>query len=86
MRLVVVSIVVALAACTTPPEQERNDVATAFCQCLHSAPAAIDACVTDDVLPVLPPMIPDDCLTCVYTNSQRCSQLFSDCVDLCVQP
>ena len=84
MRLVVVSIVALLGACETPPAQEREAVATALCQCIHATAATVQECVMD-VDPLLPPAVPDDCLTCVYTNSQMCSRLLAECVDLCFQ-
>ena len=85
MRLVVVSIVGLLVACETPPEQERADVLTAFCGCLHATPSAIETCKTDEVGPFVPAILSDECINCVYTNSGMCTDLFQDCADPCTE-
>ena len=85
MRLVGVSILVVLGlgGCDIPPEQERRDVCTAFCDCLGGLPSQVESCITDDCLPDVPPTISDSCRQCVYENSQMCSVLFNDCLGPC---
>lgn len=81
MRLVMVSFAVLLAwGCDTPPEQEARDVCTAFCRCQTASPAKIDACV-DECAGELP-ALPDECVDCIYTYSQSCSDL-TRCVPMC---
>ena len=84
MRLVVVSIVGLLAACEAQPEQQRQEVGTAFCKCETSTPFALEQCL-EEVLPFVDATPTEECMDCVYLNSQMCSTLFDDCVDLCVQ-
>ena len=86
MRPVGMSFVVCLvaAACNTSPEQERRDVCTAYCECVTSGlPSEVESCIVDDCLPEVP-SVSDACLTCVYTFSQTCSDLFTNCNDLCL--
>ncbi|HEX5060566.1 MAG TPA: hypothetical protein VFV99_14460 [Kofleriaceae bacterium] len=85
MRLVVVSFVgLLLAACGNSPEQDSRMVSTAFCDCLHNTPALSEACIDHDFMPIVPAPS-DECLQCVYENSQACLILFDKCFDLCVQ-
>lgn len=86
MRLVVMSFVVGvLAACTQSPEQKATDLCTAVCDCEETLPskqtACVDTCVTN-----APSTISDDCITCIYTYSQSCGDLESQCKDVCSQP
>lgn len=83
MRLVVVSIVSLLAACEPSPEQERQDVSTAFCQCQVHTPLALEQCI-DEVTPLVSSDPSDACMDCVYTNSQMCAELADDCFGLCL--
>lgn len=79
MRFIV--LVLALAACTVPPEQRARDVCTAVCNCLEVGTPQINTCITDCIPDI--GNVSDDCLTCVYENSQSCSALFQDCEQLC---
>lgn len=79
MRLVV--LVLALAGCTVPPEQRARDVCTAVCNCLEIGTSQVNQCITDCIPDI--GTVSDDCLTCVYENSQTCSALFQDCEQLC---
>lgn len=78
MRLVVVSIVGLLAACTPSPEQRATDVCTAICDCMSGLPSEVQSCTTECTDEVTF-TIPDACLDCVYTYSQTCSDLFATC-------
>jgi len=62
------------------PVQDAEAVATAYWICIVS-PAMVDACI-DDIVPDITP-VSDECLTCVFQNSQMCSTLINDCTDLC---
>lgn len=85
MRLAWVSFVVGLlAACEVPPEQQRRDVCTAYCDCSESTPLARERCITDQCLPNVP-AVSEACLDCVYTYSQTCSELARECIPLCFQ-
>lgn len=86
MRLVVVSFVVLLAAaCDVSPEQASRDVCTAICECeTNGLPSQVEGCV-DTCMPIFPD-VSDECLTCVYTYSQSCSDLERECEDACDQP
>lgn len=81
MRLIGVSFVLALVACTVPPEQRARDVCTALCNCVEIGSTQVQACV-DDCVPDIGD-VSDDCLTCVYSHSQMCGSLFEDCDDMC---
>lgn len=81
MRLIGVSFVLALVACTVPPEQAARDVCTALCDCTETSMPQIEACVVDCVPDV--GTISDDCLSCVYARSQMCGALFEDCIPMC---
>jgi hypothetical protein len=71
-----------LAGCfENSPEQDARTVATAYCQCFF--PAMVDTCV-DDIVPDISP-VSDECVSCVYQNSQMCSTLDDECTDLCDQ-
>jgi hypothetical protein len=82
MRLVVVSLVGLLAACDASVEQQRRDVSTSFCQCEVATPFALEQCITE-VLPLVEAEPSEACMSCVYANSQMCSDLFDDCAQLC---
>jgi hypothetical protein len=83
MRLVVVSIVgLLLAACDASPEQQHADVIAAVCECATSTPFLFEQCKTE-IDPFFDPTPSDECMDCVYANSQTCSTLLDDCVDLC---
>ena len=82
MRLVCAIVVGLLAACDTPPEQERRDVCTAFCHCVTGTPFAEESCITDQCLPQVP-AVSDECLSCVYTYSQTCGDLNNQCGATC---
>ncbi len=82
MRLLCVCVVALVAACDTPPEQQRRDVCTAFCDCGTSTPGTLESCITDQCLPQVP-SVSDDCLTCVYTYSQTCGELVNQCSATC---
>lgn len=75
-------LAVFLTACffDNSPVQDAEAVATAYCNCLVS-PSMVDACI-DDIIPDITP-VSDECLDCVYQNSQTCSTLINDCTDLC---
>lgn len=81
MRLL--AILALVAGCHMSPEQRERDVCTAYCDCVVS-PGMVETCITDDCIPALLPSVTDDCLDCVYMNSQTCSTLFNDCSDLCL--
>src|SRR5688500_15424083 len=74
-------IALALAGCDVPPEQRSRDVCTAYCGCIESGNSAVAECV-DECIPEIP-VVSDDCLTCVYENSQMCGSLLDDCTDIC---
>ena len=84
MRLVVVSIVgLVLGACfDASPEQQHADVLTAVCECVTSTPVALEQCKTR-LDPFVDPTPSEECMDCVYTNSQTCSVLLDDCEDPC---
>lgn len=83
MRLVMVTFVVGvLAGCHPDPAQQREIVSTAICDCSETLPSKVDACIAQ-VDPLLPPTVSEDCLNCVYENSQQCTELFAKCIDLC---
>jgi hypothetical protein len=84
MRLVGMSFVVGLLAvgCDASPEQQRRDVCTAYCECETSTPLALEGCITDTCLPLLP-SASEDCVSCVYTYSQTCGDLFDQCSSEC---
>jgi len=86
MRLVVVSLIVLVAAgCDPSPEQAKRDVCTAVCECeTNGLPSQVESCV-EQCVPLVPD-ISDECLTCVYTYSQSCSDLENACDDACAQP
>ena len=65
------------------PAQNARTVCTAYCDCLVTPPM-VEECIVDDCVPDIPP-VSDECLQCVYMNSQTCSTLFDDCTDLCIQ-
>jgi hypothetical protein len=70
-----------LAGCAGQSSEDRSrTVCTAFCECFTTA-GEVDACV-DDCVPDLPD-VSDDCLQCVYANSQTCSVLENDCLPEC---
>ena len=84
MRLVGVSMVAGLllGGCNQSQEQRQRDVCMAVCDCVENTPSAVEACIVDDCLPVLPP-VSDACLECVYLNSQSCGVLLDECEDPC---
>lgn len=82
MRFVV--LVLVLAACTVPPEQRARDVCTALCDCTEIGTPQVDACITACIPDI--GTVSDDCLTCVYSNSQMCGTLFAACTDMCTSP
>jgi hypothetical protein len=84
MRLVVVSFVGLLAACSPSPEQEVHDVCTAACNCTETLPSRVDTCVAGCVADM--PSVSDECVECIYTYSQSCTDLFAQCDDPCTQP
>jgi hypothetical protein len=82
MRFVgVMFVALLMGACTVPPEQRSRDVCTAFCNCFTVGTSAVANCI-EQCIPDIP-NVADDCLTCVYENSQQCSVLERDCNDLC---
>ena len=87
MRLLGMSTVAAIAlalglvACTVPPEQRARDVATAYCNCVEVGHSAVDKCI-EMLIPQIPD-VSDECLTCVYENSNSCSNLLDDCTTFC---
>lgn len=83
MRLVVVSLLLLIAAgCDESPEQASRDVCTAVCQCTtNGLPSQVDRCVTQ-CMPQFTD-VSDECLTCVYTYSQSCPALFTNCEEAC---
>jgi hypothetical protein len=86
MRLVVVSLLgLFAAACDPSPEQQARDVCTAFCDCQSALPATVDACIADCVDDIGSVTLPAECVDCVYTHSQTCGDLFTECIqsDLC---
>ena len=85
MRLVVVSIVGLLAACTPSPEQQARDLCTAVCECESASPTIVSACI-EQCVPVVPTTLPDGCIDCIYQYSQSCSDLEAKCEPACQQP
>lgn len=83
MRLVVSFVVLLAWGCDTSPEQEARDLCTAVCRCQFASPAQVDACIEDCAPDV--PALPDECIDCIYTYSQSCSDL-DRCEPLCAQP
>ncbi len=74
-------LLVLLAACfEETPAQRAQAVCEAYCECLVSE-GEVQQCVVEECLPEIPP-VNDECLECVVSNSQTCSQL-SQCNDLC---
>lgn len=87
MRLVMAWFVVGvLAACNPTPEQEAHDVCQALCDCRETLPSKVNACI-EQCVPQVPATLPDECVTCVYTYSQSCGELISQCInDVCQSP
>ncbi len=84
MRLVLVMFVALwAAACNVSPEQEARDLCTAVCNCTTASPAKAAECVEECTPEV--PALPDDCIDCIYTYSQSCSDL-DRCEPMCDQP
>lgn len=81
MRLVVVAFFLVAVGCDPSPEQAVRDVCTAFCQCRTVLPSQLDRCVSGCTQQV--PAVSDECLTCTYTYSQSCPELFGDCYATC---
>ena len=73
-----------LVGCHQTAEEKAQDVCDAYCDCVDpgALPAVFDQCVTQQCLPQLPP-VSDDCLSCVFTNDQVCTDLFSQCTNEC---
>ena len=85
MRLLVMLwLCVVVAACDASPEQQRRDVSTSFCQCEGAlTPVLLDQCIAE-VLPFVDAAPSEECMDCVYLNSQMCSDLSDDCAQLCL--
>jgi hypothetical protein len=83
--LIIGAFVGALSGCflNATPQTRAEDVCTAYCQCY--APSQLDQCIQQDCLPDIP-AVTDACLECVQLNSQTCSELASECTDLCLDP
>lgn len=83
--LIIGAFVGALGGCffEATPQSRAEDVCTAFCQCF--SPGQVDQCVQNDCLPDIP-SVSDPCLDCVHLNSQTCSVLGTECIDLCLDP
>ncbi|HEY5926979.1 MAG TPA: hypothetical protein VIV11_35070 [Kofleriaceae bacterium] len=86
MRLVVVSFVLGLAACNTPPEQEARDLCTVICKCATASPTRIELCVEECTEDIAPLSLPDACVECVYQYSQSCGDFEAHCEAACDQP
>ena len=70
-----------LVGCTDDdPVLRARTVCTAFCDCSESG-GFVDTCIDGCVMNI--PTVSDECLQCVYANSQTCPALESDCTALC---
>ena len=75
-----VLLLVLVGCADDDPLLRARTVCTAYCDC-SASPGAVDACI-DDCVPDIP-AVSDDCLQCVYANSQTCAALQSECTALC---
>ena len=80
--LVLVAIGLAAGCLQANPQNRRETVCTAYCECFIGG-GGVEECVQEDCLPDLPP-VSDDCYDCVVANASSCSTLDAQCTDICV--
>lgn len=78
-------VVAWLAGCHLTPQQEAEDVCTAYCKCAApNFPGEQRTCIEQQCLPQLPPVKPE-CLDCVFSHDQTCTDLATQCDSLCLR-
>jgi len=80
MRAVAVALLLLVGCTDDDPAQRARTVCTAFCDCSQIG-GFVDVCIDNCTAKIA--AVTDECLQCVYANSQTCSALDSDCSSLC---